>query len=285
MKGLRVFVAVVEEQSFSGAGRRLGVTQPAVSNHLHALEERFGVELLRRGRPPRPTAAGEVLLRRARSILEEAAALEDEMARRAEPGGSLVVGASSTPAEFLMPGVIAGFSARFPEVSVELKVYDSEDAVRALLEREVEAAVVGYEVDDSRLACRVIEEETLQAILPAKEAPERAELGEVSSRPLVLRERGSATRRATERGLSEAGISPKVAMELGSNGAVAGAVSAGVGVGFLPEHLVSTHPGVRGFPVEGLVIRRPFALVTERGRRLSPAATAFIEACLGKVNE
>ncbi|MGH3090279.1 MAG: LysR substrate-binding domain-containing protein [Rubrobacteraceae bacterium] len=284
LQSLRVFLAVVEEGSFSEAGRKLGMTQPAVSNHLHALEERFGVKLLVRGRPLRPTPAGEALAERARNILEEAAAMEEEMARHGTPRGSLAVGASSTPAEFLMPRVAAEFASRYPDVALEIKVYDSEGAVRALLDREVEAVVVGYEVEDSRLESRVIEEETLVAISSSKEASLESSVEELAARPFVLRERGSATRLAAERGLAKAGIVPKVVMELGSNGAVAGAVSAGVGVGVMPERFVSTHPEVRSIPVAGLSFRRPFTLVTERNRSLSPAALAFMETCTGEEN-
>lgn len=282
LQSLRVFLTVVEEGSFSGAGRRLGMSQPAVSNHLHTLEERFGVGLLCRGKPLRPTPAGEAFMARARNILDEASALEEEMACHSSPRGSLVVGASSTPAEFFMPGVAAEFSARYPEVSLELRVYDSEGAMRAVLSREVEAAVVGYAVEDSRLVSRTIEEERLVPIVASGRPSEKMSVEEFGGSAFVLRERGSATRLAAEAGLASIGVSPRVVMELGSNGAVVGAVAAGAGVGVIPERFVSTHPEVRKAPVEGLVFTRPFVLLTEKGRSLSPAALAFIETCIGK---
>lgn len=286
LQGLRVFVAVVEEESFSAAGQRLGMSQPAVSNHLRSLEEKFGVELISRGRPLCPTPAGECLASRARRILAEAASLEEEMARHCEPRGGLVVGASSTPAEFMMPRMAAGFSARYPEVSLELKVYDSEGAIHALLNREVEAAVVGYAVEDSRLASRTVEEETLVPVVSSgKEKLPRMTAEEFATSSFVLRERGSATRLAAEEGLASIGVSPRVVMELGSNAAVAGAVAAGAGVGVVPERFAASHPEVREVPVEGLSFRRPFALVTEKSRSLSPAALAFIETCIGKGSE
>ncbi|MBA2693881.1 MAG: LysR family transcriptional regulator [Rubrobacter sp.] len=283
LQGLRVFVAVVEEGSFSGAGQRLGVSQPAVSNHLRALEKRFGVELLSRGKNVCPTPAGECLASRARRLLEEADSLEEEMANHAAPRGSLVVGASSTPAEFMMPKVAAEFSARYPDVSLELRVYDSEGAVRALLAREVEAAVVGREVEDSRLESRIVEKETLVPVVSNEGEPSpEMSAEEFASSSFVLRERGSATRLAAEAGLASVGVSPNVVMELGSNGAVAGAVAAGVGIGVVPERFAATHPEVRKAPVAGLSFRRPFVLATEKSRSLSPAAVAFIETCVGK---
>lgn len=282
-----MFLAVIEEKSFSGAGRSLGMTQPAVSNHLRALEERFGVELLSRGRLLCPTPAGEALAARARNILGEAAALEGEMASHGGPRGSLMIGASSTPAEFLMPRVAATFSGRYPEVALEIKVYDSEAAVHALLDRETEAVVVGREVEDARLVSQVIEEETLVPIVAAGDESfgSGLDVEELAKRSFVLRERGSATRLAAEAGLAAVGVSPKVVMELGSNGAVAGAVAAGAGIGVVPERYVGTHPEVREVSVRSLVLRRPFVLVTEKNRSLSPAALAFIETCIGEEHE
>src|SRR5215212_986937 len=97
IRGLRVFLSVLEHGSFSAAGRGLGMTQPAVASHLPGLEGGFGVTLLSRGgRAVRATPAGESLARHVRRVLAEISALETEMARHAGPRGRLVVGASST---------------------------------------------------------------------------------------------------------------------------------------------------------------------------------------------
>src|SRR4028118_1592780 len=81
--GLRVYLCILECGSLSAAGRELGMTQPAISNHLPALEERFGVALLARGRPLRATPAGECLAGHARRPLDVVSALEDALARHA----------------------------------------------------------------------------------------------------------------------------------------------------------------------------------------------------------
>ena len=281
IQGLRVFLCILGCGSLSAAARELGLTQPAVSNHLHALEERFGVALLTRGRPLRVTPAGRCLAGHARVVLEGISSLEAEMASHAAPHGPLLVGASSTPGELLMPGLVTEFSARHPGVAVELRVYDTDDAIAALLGREIEAAVVGHEVDDPRLAGRVVGGDALTPIVAASDRLAGAEvLPEVlADRPFVLRERGSGTRRTAEEGLAAAGVRPRVAMELGSNAAVAGAVAAGAGIGVVPLRTAGAVEEVRRVEVRGLALSRPFVLLTERGRRLSPAAEAFVETC------
>ena len=282
--GLRVYLCILKCGSLSAAGRELGMTQPAVSNHLHTLEERFGVALLTRGRPLQATPAGECLAEHARRVLEGVSALEMEMACHTAPHGALVVGASSTPGELLMPGLVTEFSARYPDVALELRVYDTDEAIAALLEREIEAAVVGHEVEDPRLVGKTVGHDVLVLVVAASDSLAGTEISseDLTDQPFVLRERGSGTRQAAEEGLSLVGVKPRVAMELGSNAAVAGAVAAGAGIGVVPLRTVGNHGGVRQVGVRGLSFSRPFVLLTERGRRLSPAAEAFAAICAGE---
>ncbi len=284
VQGLRVFVCILECGSLSAAARELGLTQPAVSNHLHALEERFGVALLARGRPLRVTPAGECLAEHARAVLQGISTLETEMARHASPRGTLVLGASSTPGELLMPGLATEFSARYPDVALELRVYDTDQAIAALLKREIEAAVVGHEVDDPRLVGTVVGYDALVPVVAASDRLAGTEISpeELVDRPFVLRERGSGTRRTAEEGLAAAGVRPRVVMELGSNAAVAGAVGAGAGVGVVPLRSVEARGEIERVRVRGLALSRPFVLLTERGRELSPAAEAFFDICFRK---
>lgn len=277
-----MFLSVLEHGSFSAAGRELGMTQPAVSNHLHTLEGRFEVTLLTRGRPMRATPAGESLAKHARRVLGEISALESEMTRHVGPRGHLVVGASSTPGELLLPRLAVTFSTRYPEVVLDVRVADTDATVAALLMREVEVAVVGRTVEHPRLVERVIEEDELVPVVAAADAladePVTAE--ELADSAFVLREEGSATRWAVEEGLRAVGIGVRVSMELGSNAAVAGAVAAGAGIGVVPARMIAAQPQVRPLKIHGLCIRRPFVLIVERDRALSPAAEAFAEMCV-----
>ena len=282
--GLRVYLCILECGSLSAAGRKLGKTQPAVSNHLHALEEHFGVALLTRGRPLRATPAGECLAEHARRVLDGVSTLEAEMACHTAPHGPLMVGASSTPGETLMPGLVTEFSARYPDVALELRIYDTDEATAALLAREIEAAVVGHEVDDPRLVGTVVGHDVLTPVVATSDRLAGAKVSpeDLANRPFVLRERGSGTRQVAEEGLAAVGVKPSVAMELGSNAAVAGAVAAGAGVGVVPLRTMGTQGNIKRVEVRGLALSRPFVLLTEVGRTLSPAAEAFIVACTGK---
>ncbi len=275
---------VLERGSLSAAGRDLGMTQPAVSNHLRALEDRFGLALLVRGGRLRATLAGECLAGHARRVLEDLATLEEEMARHAGPRGRLVVGTSSTPAEVLLPRLAVRFSERYPDVALNVRVADIEETLAALLAREVEVAIVGRAVEGPRLLGRVVEEDELVPVAAVGDPLAEVEVtpADLAGRTFVLREKGSATRRAVEEGLKRAGVgAPQVAMELGSNAAVAGAVAAGAGIGVVPARTVEERPLLERLDVRGLRFSRPFVLVVERDRPLSPAAEALIGICTG----
>jgi LysR family transcriptional regulator, low CO2-responsive transcriptional regulator len=100
--------------------------------------------------------------------------------------------------------------------------------------------------------------------------------------PFVMREEGSATRRAAEEALAAAGQEAKVAMELGSNTAVLAAVAEGAGlVGVVPARQLGDDRRVGRLHVRGLSLRRPFVLLRERGRTLSDAAEAFVAVLTG----
>src|SRR5215218_7211029 len=203
MQGLRVFLSILERGSLSAAGRQLGLSQPAVSNHLHALEKRFGVALLVRGGRVRATPAGECLADHARRVLEEISELEGDMAHYSAPRGRLVVGASTTPGEVLIPHVAVEFSDRYPDVALDAQIADTDESIDALLKREVEVAIVGREVDDPRLSGRAIEQDELVPVVAASDPLAGSETTpeDLVNRPFVMREEGSATRRAAEEGL------------------------------------------------------------------------------------
>lgn len=284
IQGLRVFLSILEQGSLSAAGRRLGLTQPAVSNHLHALEKRFEVALLVRGGRVRATPAGECLANHARRVLEEISNLEEDMALYSAPHGRLVVGASTTPGEVLVPHVAAEFSARYPDVTLDVEIADTEETLKALLEREVEFAIVGREVDHPRLDSWALEQDELVLVVAATDPLAGSEVApeDLADRPFVMREEGSATRQATKEGLATVSIAPRVAMELGSNAAVVGAVAEGAGLGVVPVRTLKSEEQVGRLRVRGLSFLRPFVLVVERDRPLSPAAEAFVGLCTGK---
>jgi DNA-binding transcriptional LysR family regulator len=143
---LAAFCAVVERRSFSQAAEQLGVTQPAVSLQVRALEKRLGTQLLdRSGRRVEPTEAGMRLYRGAQRLLALEQQVIDDVAAESEGdlAGSLSLGASTGPAAVVVPRLLCEFQRSHPAVRVALEVHDTRMVVELVAERRLELGIVG----------------------------------------------------------------------------------------------------------------------------------------------
>src|SRR5438067_1698564 len=207
---LAAFCAVVERQSFSQAAERLGVTQPAVSQQVRALEERLGKRLLdRSGRRVEPTEAGLALYRGAQRLLSLEGQLLDELdaADGGELGGTLQVGASTGPGSTVVPVLLCEFQKNNPGVSVSLSISDTQSVVERVAERELELGVVGaarrhrgvtfepFFRDDVVLACPPDHRFAGRSIT----------LEDLRKEPLIVMQEGAGVRQVLEDGLRRAG--------------------------------------------------------------------------------
>lgn len=277
IQSLRGFVTLVDEGSFSAAAKRLGVTQPAISAQLKALEDHFGARLMERAEGGwRPTAAGERLYDHARQIAAAAESMETSMASRWEGlSGRLRILASTVPGECLLPKLLGDFSEAFPAVQVSLQVSDSSSVVDQLLLRRADLGVIGAEGPFERLDLRPFATDELLLVCPSDHPLSRArsiKLDHLVFQPWIMRQRGSGTRAAVARALAGVGIDSRrlpVVLELGGTEAVKRAVKAGVGLSFVscyclePEDVSS---GISVLSVPALTVLRPLSLALERDR-------------------
>src|SRR4051794_39585791 len=135
LKLLMTFREVANCHSFSEAAKRLGYTQPAVSQHVSRLEATLGVRLLERdARGVHLTPAGELLLTRAAALLDQARRTEDDVREAAGAGRPCVrIGAFATLAGGLLPGATRDLRARRPDLKLEIRVFEPEDSIDELL--------------------------------------------------------------------------------------------------------------------------------------------------------
>src|SRR6266851_6491364 len=145
LRRLEIFAKVAELGSFSRAAEALFLTQPTVSEHVRALEDELGVQLLDRlGRGATPTHAGRLLLGYARRMLalqREARQALDQFQGRMS--GELVVGGSTIPGEYVLPALIGTFKTKYPDISVSLLIGDSRQVTEWVEDGRVELAIVG----------------------------------------------------------------------------------------------------------------------------------------------
>jgi DNA-binding transcriptional LysR family regulator len=200
---LAAFCAVVERRSFSQAADRLGVTQPAVSLQVRALEKRLGTQLLdRSGRRVEPTEAGWRLYRGAQRML----ALEDQLvAEVAASGegalaGDLVLGASTGPAAVVVPVVLGEFQRQNPDVRVFLTVSDTHSVVERVAARELELGIVGAARRHRGVRFEPFFSDEVILVCPPghRFAGRVVTLAELREEPLILMQEGAGVRQIVE---------------------------------------------------------------------------------------
>src|SRR5256885_7864621 len=264
---LAAFCAVVERQSFSQAAERLGVTQPAVSQQVRALEERLGKRLLdRSGRRVEPTEAGLALYRGAQRLLSLEGQLLDELdaAAGGELGGTLQVGASTGPGSTVVPVLLCEFQKNNPGVSVSLSISDTQSVVERVAERELELGVVGAARRHRGVTFEPFFRDDVVLAVPGghRFAGKEVSLEELRSEPLVLMQEGAGVRQVIEEELRAAGVRLRdldVRLELGLQESVRSAALAGYGITFISRAAVEAEleAGTLALArVEGLVARR-----------------------------
>lgn len=234
---LQVFHAVAKQMSFTKAAETLFMTQPAVTFQIKQLEEHFNTRLFERGHGRIAlTPAGEVVLEYAERILSLSAELDTrlrEMTGRLS--GPLLIGASTTIAEFLLPPVLGEFKSLHPDVQARLIVGNSETIESRVAEHTLDLGLIEAPSHLPALQTEVCCEDELQVIVAPRHP--LARLKSVTPKqlvpyPYVSRESGSGTREFTDLYFRKAGIQPNelnVVMELGSPEALKGVVGTGLG--------------------------------------------------------
>ena len=287
LRRLEIFVKVAELGSFSRAAQALSLTQPTVSEHVRALEDELGVQLLDRlGRGAATTRAGHLLLGYAQRMLtlsREARQAIDQFQGRLS--GELIIGGSTIPGEYVLPALIGQFKTKQAEISIVLLIGDSRQVTEWVEDGRVELGVVGARPGQRILEARELMPDELVVVVPAEHAWARRQnvtLAEVQAEPMVVRERGSGSRQALEQALGDAGTTLaafKIVGEMGSTQAIKQAVRAGVGVSLISRRAVEDEcrAGVVScLTIERLDVQRVFYLITHRDRTRSPLGLAFL---------
>ena len=244
---LQVFHAVAKHLSFTKAADALFMTQPAVTFQIRQLEEHFNTRLFDRahGRITL-TPAGAMALDYAERILGLSSELDTRLKELSgEVSGPLLIGASTTIAEFLLPQVLGEFKSRYPAVVPRLFVANSEAVQGRIVERTLDLGFIEGESHLPSLVTDVCCDDELRVVC----APSHplARLNSVAPKALmehayVSREPGSGTREVIDHYLAKAGVSPdslQVVMELGSPEALKGLVATGLGFAIMSRAIAA----------------------------------------------
>ena len=284
---LAAFCAVVERKSFSQAAERLGVTQPAVSLQVRALEKRLGAQLLdRSGRRVEPTEAGLRLYASAQRLLQLEEQLFEELASDDEGvvDGTLELGASTGPGGSVVPVLLCEFQERYPDVHVRLTVSDTQTIVDRVADRELELGIVGAGRRHRGVAFEPFFRDEVVLAVPAGHpfAGKTVSLEQLRTQPLIVMQEGAGVRQVIEDELRKAGTRLRdldVQLELGLQESVRSAVLAGHGITFISRLAVEADLAagvIATARVRGLDPVREILLARASGRSETRAARAFV---------
>ncbi|WP_310397630.1 LysR substrate-binding domain-containing protein [Hymenobacter sp.] len=296
---LRVFQAVAQHLSFTKAAQELFITQPAVTKHVRELERQYGQRLLeRRGNRVALTEAGRLLLAHAEAVAHAHQQLEDQLHALRDPGeaaGRLRLGASTTLAQYVLPGLLPAFQARHPRVQLTLLNANSERIAEALLRGELDLGFVEGRSKSRDLHYELLLTDELVAVRGATAAgppPQPLPLAEALARPLVLRERGSGTLEVLEFALHALKIKLKslpVAFYFDNTEAIKSYLEAAPeALGFVSRRALARELAgglLEIVPVAGLRLPRQFEAVWVQGQPLGRLAQRFLSFAQGHVTQ
>lgn len=279
---LRLFLAVARERNFTRAAASLYLTQSAVSQQIDAFEREHGVRLFERlPRGIALTDAGTALLPYAERVTQ----LVDDAANalaavRGVARGRLRVGASQTPATYLLPDLLGAFARRYPGVDVVLEVNVSAVIAESVAAGALSLGIVEGVGGDTRLTIEPLLDDELLLVTPPEFAPagSTVTLAELAALRYLARESGAFARELVDTQLLRFGIDWQPVLELGHIEAIKRAVASGLGVAFLSRHAVQAEAALgwlRLWRVEHLDLRRPWYLLRRAATHDSPAAAAF----------
>jgi DNA-binding transcriptional LysR family regulator len=291
---LAAFCAVVDRRSFSQAAARLGVSQPAVSLQVRALEKRLGTQLLdRSGRRVEPTEAGWRLYRGAQKLLTLEEQIESDVAAIAEGElqGQLVLGASTGPAAIVVPLLVCEFQRQNAQIHVSLTVSDTHTVVESVAARELELGIVGASRRHRGVRFEPFFSDQVILVCPPghRFAGRAVTVDELRDEPLILMQEGAGVRQIVEDALRRRGVRLRdldVRLELGLQESVRHAVEAGYGVTFISRTAVETNLEAGTLAearVQGLEATREISLASSTGRSRSRVAEAFVDFARGRL--
>ncbi|MGE4372925.1 MAG: LysR family transcriptional regulator [Xanthobacter sp.] len=283
LRTLRAFVEVVRQGGFSNAAKLLFATQPTISKAVKQLEDELGVPLLDRvGHRSVMTAAGEIVYRRALSMLTEREDLLAELADlRGLKAGSLRLGLPPLGASTLFAPLFAIYRARYPGIEIRLAEHGSKKLEEIVLTGEVEMAASLLPTTDD-FEYQPVRCEPLMVVMP-KDHPlagkKKTRIAPLAASPFILFESGFALNPVLLDACERNGFTPDVAARSGQVDFIVELVAARLGIAFLPRTIAEQR---RTSAVELVLLDEPdtqwhMALVWRKGAYLSHAARAWVD--------
>lgn len=280
---LRSFYAAARYGGFTAGARQLHVSQPTVTTQVRALEAGYGVELFHRhGHRLVLSDVGQQLF----GIAQRIFGLEEDAVHLLADSGTLRTGKLRVGAvgPYHVMEMIAAFRQKYPGVEVTIRIGNSEETVRGLLELQTDVAVLAQYARDARLHFVPYRSHPLLVFVPKRHRyARRASIAieQLAGEPLVMRESGSTTRKVFDDALRKAGVVPRIVLEIGSREAVREAVIRGLGIAAVSAFEFVPDPRLHALTIANADVRTATHVVTLQERRNARVVSAFLDVVDG----
>ena len=279
---LETFLAVVSARSFSGAAELMHVSQPSVTARIKKLESTLRTQLLvRTTRHALPTAEGARLAREAEALLAGMRSLVREFRTVADAARNrIAVAVTPTLASVVLPGIIASYRKRYPDVELELFDQYYVQALKAVESGKADLGLMAPDGLDDRFSFELLREEALLLVLPPGHALARRRdltLADIADQPLMVLKQYAALDKALTAGFEKLGRRFRPAMRPGNLNTLLSMVDEGVGLTFLPPTM-ARHNSARprpAVPIADLNITRRFGIVRRGKGESRPVVESF----------
>ena len=288
---LQTFLAVVEAGNYSAAAERLHMSQPAVSQHIRALEDQLDhVRLFQRvGQQMLMTHAGEDLVESAREMLALSARAEESIrALRGQVSGRVIIGCTPSSGERLLPPLLHAFHARFPAIALSITIAPLETLLEWLTMHQVHVLLVEEQQRRRGWESQVLGAELLLLVAPRGHAllqQEQVPPGTLRGQPLILPRAGTPLRRAIEDGLRRRGVAAadiSTAIETDSVTLMIQAVRDGLGLAFVPQTRLPRGRDIGLIDLAGVNLQQEWHILRSRERGAARAVQELYTFIAGK---
>ena len=291
LKQLEAFVKVAETKSFSEAAKQLFLTQPTISAHVSALEKELNTcFLIRNTRGVELSESGKELYAYAVQMLEIEKTIKGRFGKEIKPEGNVLrIGASTVPAQYILPNVMSAFHAEYPSEKLKLFETDSEGVIDMILSHHIDIGFTGTVIEKGNCKYLPFYEDELVVLTPSNEKfVEKLCGGQILAdwimdEPVILREEGSGTKKEAEKMLAEQRIDMKklkLAALMENQETIKRSVSKGMGVTILSKLAAEEelkNGTLLAFPLGSQGGKRMINLVYDAEYPLLPAAERFIK--------
>lgn len=290
LKQLEAFVQIADSGSFSKAAKELFLTQPTISAHISALEKELNTRLfVRNTKDVRLSDSGTVLYDYAKQMIVLQKKIEDTFVVREEKGQQCItIAASTIPAQYLLPGILASFNEKYPNQQFKIIESDSAKVVEQVVNHTVDIGFTGT-VIDKRL-CKYIPfyQDELIVIAPNTDKyrimqQEEKDAKWLVNEAMIMREEGSGTRKEAEKQLKKIGLNPvklNVIASMENPEAIKRAVSSGMGVSVISK-LAAEEEIAKGtllaLPISADDMRRDINVIYNRNLQLSRTSEKLVK--------